>query len=194
VQYSGVVGKHFAKQWQNKTFWSFTLKGQDGFFNMGMKKPPAEGSSVEFEATLNNKGYNEVEAKSIKFRQDGEPSTASIRGSASSRGGSGGGGLSKDEYWQRKEDRDLVNDSLRELGASRNTAIALIDLMFKHEAIKLPAQAKREEFVWELLNRYTEKLMNKPKTEDKVPDSEGSAEAADTASPGPSANDDDNWN
>lgn len=166
MQFSGVVGKHFPKAFGNKTFYSFTLRGQDGFFNTGIKRPPAEGVSVAFEADTNAKGYMEVNGKTLQIQSDNAASPAPTVSQYKRQVG----GVQKDEYWQHKEDRDVRNDALRELGASRNTAISIVDLMVKHEAIKLPAVAKREEFIWEVINRYTDKLMAKEsETQDAEP-------------------------
>jgi len=151
--FTGVVQRHFDKNWGNKTFYSFTLSGQDGFFNTGIKKPPATGATVEFEAEPNDKGYLEVNTKTIQYKTDGEPQSASVAKAAPKT-------TSEKGYWERKEAREARNDALRELGASRNTAIAVIELMLKAEAIKLPAkQADKEAVLWEVLDKYTQKLM-----------------------------------
>lgn len=157
----GVIGRLFDKQWQGKTFWSFALNGQEGIYGCGMKKPPAVGTSIKFNEKTNNKGYLEVDG-TIQILQDGAVGPASIEKSAGTRKSSNGSGNgSGSAYWDRKEARDVANDAARELGASRNTAIALIDLALKYEVFKLPAAAKREEFLWTLLNKYTDKLMGK---------------------------------
>lgn len=155
----GVIGRVFEKQWNGKTFWSFALNGQDGLVGLGMKRPPAVGTSVKFNEKKNAKGYLEVDG-SIEVVKDGEATPAQNIGTIAKVASAGAGGGAA--YWDRKEARDLANDSARELGASRNTAIAIIDMMVKAEAIKLPAPvAKREEFLWGVLNKYTDKLMGK---------------------------------
>lgn len=154
-EYTGVVQRIISKPFKNKTFYSFTLSGQDGFFGTGERKPPAEGTSVAFEADTNERGYLEVKPKTIQVRTDGVPETASVVKAA-------GKSAAEKGYWEGKQERDLRNDQQRELGASRNTAIALIDLMLKHEAVPMPKTAnKREAYLWELLNAYTGRLMGK---------------------------------
>lgn len=166
--YSGVVGRVSEKPWNGKTFYSFTLNGQDGWYNTGMKKPPTTGTSVSFTANPNAKGYLEVDYHSIKKLEDGAAGPAQGVATVSR---SSGNGIGKDDYWSRKEERDLKNDAARELGATRNTAIEVIKLMIDKEVIKLPAQAKREGFFWELLETYTDKLMGKG-TDDLVTEEE----------------------
>lgn len=166
--YSGVIGRVSEKQFNGKTFYSFTLKGQEGWYNTGVKKPYAEGTSVKFDAAPNAKGYLTVSGN-IEVLKDGEVSaTGSVAQtvSKSTSSGSGAGGA----YWDRKEARDLVNDAARELGASRNTALSIIDIALRNEVYKLPAAAKREEFFFTLLDRVTDKLMGKtePKKDDNV--------------------------
>lgn len=160
----GVIGRHFEKNWQNKTFWSFALNGQDGLFGCGMKRPPAVGTSVKFNEKTNAKGYKEVDG-SIEILADGQAASA---GSAISvaKQSTGSGSGTQSAYWDRKEARDLTNDAARELGASRNTAIAIVDLALKYEAFKLPAgAAKREEFLFGVIEKYAKKLMGKDEVE-----------------------------
>lgn len=157
----GVISKINSRPFGNKTFYSFALSGQDGFYGTGLKRPPVEGTSVRFESKTNSKGYKDVDG-AIEIRTDGEigPS-GSVKQLSQSVGNSGKSGANGGAYWDRKEARDLVNDELRELGASRNTALAVIDLMIKHEAVRLPAVAKREEFIWTLIDKYVDKLRGK---------------------------------
>ena len=176
VMVEGVVSRTSAKPWNGKTFYSFALNGQEGWYNLGMKRPPAEGTSVRFEYKVNSKGYKDVDGP-IEIRTDGAvepaPSVTQFQnvGGKSNWGSSSTGGAAG-AYWDRKEARDIRNDDLRELGATRNTAIAIIDLMIKNEAIKLPAVAKREGFLWDVLDRYVNKLRgigeitDKPATEE----------------------------
>lgn len=163
----GVIGRHFEKSWQGKTFWSFALNGQDGIVGTGMRRPPSVGTSVKFNEKKNAKGYLEVDG-SIQIVQDGEAAAVgNITTVAKAASAGAGGGVA---YWDRKEARDLANDAARELGASRNTAIALIDLALKYEVFKLPAAAKREEFLFGVLDKYAAKLMGKdtPVVSDEV--------------------------
>lgn len=185
---SGVIGRINNKQWNGKTFYSLALKGQEGWYNTGLKRPPSEGTSVKFEFKTNPKGYKDVDGI-IEVLTDGEAASAgTVPQVAGQVAKSGNGGQSA--YWDRKEARDLTNDSAREVGASRNTAISLIDLALKHELIPVPAaKAKKEEFLWALLDKYTAKLMG------KEPDSSGEQEdPTKTDAPTDKLDPDDTWN
>jgi hypothetical protein len=159
----GVVGRVFEKPFGNKTFFSFSVNGQDGFFGTGMKRPPAPGTSIKFNEKKNAKGYLEVDG-SIEVLADGVPAPAGTIQNVGKNSGLGEG--NRAGYWDLKNARDITNDAARELGASRNTAISIIDLALKNEAIKLPAAAKREEFLWTLLDKYTAKLMGRDESSD----------------------------
>jgi len=176
-EYRGVIQKHLTKPWKDKTFYSFTLSGQDGIFNTGTRRPPDVGLTIAFEASPNEKGYLEVNGKTIKHITDGTPSQASVSTASKSTVPPKGGASNADGYWAQRLQRDIENDAARELGASRNTAISIIDLMLKYEAVPMPKTvAKRESFVWELLNKYTDKLMGKPDPE-QTPEAEPASEA-----------------
>jgi hypothetical protein len=185
----GVVSKVLDRKFGNRTFYSMALRGVDGFFGTGAKRPPSEGSYVRFNSTTNAKGYPEVDGL-IEVVPEGEAGPASSV-SQVAQSSKGSGGLSKDQYWSNKEARDIVNDRLREVGASRNTAISLIDLAIRNEVIKLPAAAKREGFIWELLDKYTNKLMGKEVVEN-TPTEKGYDVVKEAA--GPDVGDGDNWN
>lgn len=185
----GIVQKILEKPFNGKTFYSLALKGVDGFFGTGMKRPPREGTYIRFHDKTNSRGYKEVDGLiEIVPEQEAAPAESVVSGTGTSTktsNQSGDGG--KSAYWAGKEARDITNDANRELGASRNTAIALIDLALKNEVFKLPAAAKREEFLWNLLDKYTKKLMGKEEEEATKPEKE--PEAA-----GPDVGDGDNWN
>jgi hypothetical protein len=193
-EFKGIVQQHLIRPWNNKTFYSFTLSGVDGIFGMGTKRPPAEGASIAFKATANAKGFLDVAANTIQFLADGEPATAAIPTKESP--GTGNGqeapqkapkALQQAGYWEERAKRDLVNDAARELGASRNTALTFIELALKHEAVPLPkTAAKREEYLWGLLDKYTQKLMGRAQ-----PDAAAAAQA--TADPTDVTKTDEDW-
>lgn len=182
---SGVIARLGEKPWKDKTFWSFALRGQEGWYNTGMKKPPAVGTSISFNEKKNAKGYFEVDG-SIEILADGAveqtPRVSEVAAKSS-----GAGGQTQSGYWDAKAARDIRNDDLRELGASRNTAINFIELAIKNEAVKLPAAAaKKESFLWDLLDKYTSKLMGKTVVDE--------AEEAKVAEPTSNDPQSDTWN
>jgi len=180
----GVIGRVRDSQFGSKIFYSFALNGQEGWYGTGTKKPPREGTSVRFNEKTNAKGYKEVDG-GIEILTDGQVAPAG--NISSTTGAQPTQSKGQSAYWDRKETRDLVNDAARELGATRNTALAFIDLGLKYEVFKLPAAAKREEFLKTLWDKYTKELMGKETKADE--EREDVADAA-----GPDVGDGDNWN
>ena len=149
---SGIVASVATKNWQDKTFYS--LKLNDGeYYGFGEFRPPAApGDKAEFYAKKDQKGFWKADKASLKISKG----TEEERSNASARSVTGQS-MNKDDYWARKEHRDLENDRMRNIGAARNTAIEWISTLLKAEAIKLPAaQAKKEEALNHLLNSYVE--------------------------------------
>ena len=193
----GVVQRTFQRDFDGKILYSFTLKGQDGFFGTGTKKAPVEvGKSYEFEVDVDGRGRKTVNLATIKPWESGEAIQSPNVSSFAARSRYAGGASKdqgKDDYWRNKEARDLVNDRHRELGATRNTAIALVSLMLTNGAIKLPAkESSKEEVIYKLFEHYTEELLKtKEAPEAGRPDSESVSEASTDAMQ--DASDADSW-
>lgn len=178
----GVVGRTFSKDFgSGKLLHSFVLKGQDGFFGTGYRKAVEEGKSYEFEVSIDAKGRKNVDLSTLRPWESGEAIQAAP--AKTFRVGTGGGfkgDPAKDEYWKNKELRDVNNDRMRELGATRNTALTLVSLMLANGAVKLPPkEANREEVIYQLFEHYTDVLMKGKQQEDSPKDevSEAIAEA-----------------
>lgn len=165
----GTIRKTNSRQWNGKTFHSINV--DDVWYSVGLKKPPADGTLVEFEAEQNAKGYWDVTRAGLRVVQADAPTqnVASVAVAAS------GKGMSKDDYWTRKEERDIEKDKRIERQSCRNSALALIEILVKTESLKLPAAAKRVQFLEELVDHYTELFLaqnyNK-KTDEKKNDDE----------------------
>lgn len=68
-----------------------------------------------------------------------------------------GGPAGKDDYWARKEERDVDVQKAIQYQASRNAAIAALDSMLTVEAVKLPAkQADKYDAYLALLEELTD--------------------------------------
>lgn len=92
-------------------------------------------------------------------RSQGSGGSGRQGGSGRSSGGSSGGGISKDDYWSRKEERDIVVQQHIQYQASRNAAIAALESMLRVEAVKLPAkQADKYDAYLALLDTLTEQF------------------------------------
>lgn len=151
---------------KNGRFYSICV--DDEWFGTGSTRPDAdEGSMVEFEAERNGKYWNadmstfsvlDAPKKAKKF----ENKKASYSSSGRSESFSGKEDYAaKQDYWKNKEERDIKNDLLRNVGAGRNTAIAFVELLMKADAIKLPAtQNKKADALFEAVEYYRVKFEN----------------------------------
>lgn len=153
----GVVDRVSEKDGKYGKMFSLKLRDSDTWYGLkGAKYMPVKpGQLVEFEAAQNDRGYWDADGRGVKVLQDAVAEAPAARAVAA------GATVTKDDYWRRREDRDLLNDQLRNVGAARNTAIAFVDLLAKYEGVKLPAkQADREKALLEAVHHYTEEFMN----------------------------------
>ena len=179
----GVVSKLSSNEYNGKTLWSFRLRGDNNYYNTGDRVPPVtEGQSVEFTTRLSPSGKHQVQIDTIR-PWEGGPSMEGVQISKFAAKPSGKSAEEKG-YWEAKQARDVRNDHLRELGATRNTAIAFLNLLITSGSLKLPAaEAKREGVLWDALNHYTDKLMKgeeiKAPTEESKPEPVATADGDD---------------
>lgn len=102
----------------------FSLKIGDEWYGGGKTAPDAsEGDMVEVTFTTKEVGGKVYRnATSIKVANK----SATVARSAKAAVGLSSAG-DKDLYWKNKEARDVVNDGKRELGATRNTAVEIVN-------------------------------------------------------------------
>jgi hypothetical protein len=171
--------REFVKGNQTTTYYS--IKVNDVYYSVGSKKPPAQGTLVEFEAEQNAKGYWNVTKAGIRVIPAGAPSSnVGNAAVAASSGTKSGKHLSREEYWDRKDERDVAWEKRQreviqptiELQAARNAAIEFVKLLIAPvpaedkdgnpkapvTALKLGAQNKREQILFEAVNKYTEEF------------------------------------
>lgn len=155
----GVVQQVSSKKWNGKTFYSVKVAGD--YYGTGMKRPRVdEGDTVRFDAEQNDKGYWQVDGD-IEVLEKGEEVEST---------GAKANGNDKQGFYDRKEARERRNDTLREIGASRNTAIEWIKVLIGQEALKVPTKnAEREQFLNTLLDDYIAKFRGLEKAEEEVP-------------------------
>lgn len=130
----------------NYGFFNIKLEGHDKPYSFGKEKPKCDkGDLVEFEYKVNEKGYPNAVVRTLKLvsgQAEKEvphtaPTTQPTKAAVST------GPMSKDDYWRRKEERDLAKeakfDSQREVTqneirhqAARNAAIEFLDMVFKN--------------------------------------------------------------
>ncbi len=179
---NGVISKLSSFDFNGKKLYSFQLKGINGFFRTGENPIPAmEGEFVEFDAKgPDAKGNYQVQNGSIVVKKDSNPQ----KGLKSFRKVVDSAPTSKDDYWERKEVRDVETQKRIETQSCRNSALQFIDILIKTEAVKVPAKNKVE-FFEELLEHYMSEFQqrNSGVADAKAPESMAKLETSDSAEP-----------
>jgi hypothetical protein len=136
------------KPFGNKTLYSFKLFEDETLYMCGDKAIPAKkGDYVTFDATQNPKGQTIVNTRTLQVKQ-AEVQTARTGGFVKDTG--------KDDYWNKREARDLDTQKKIEWQASRNSAIAAANVILANGALKMPAkEAGKYEAVLALIDELT---------------------------------------
>jgi hypothetical protein len=133
---SGVVKWVGSKAVRNSTLWSFSVEGNTEFFRCGFTKPNInKGDNVTFEYEVNQYG-NQVNAKDIRVLGSAPPQAARTAPTQQVSGGS------KDDYWKKKEENDVVKDASIQYMACTNTAVSILKLAQDAGVLTLGAGAK----------------------------------------------------
>lgn len=165
--YKGYVKEYVKRTTDWGTMHNIKLSTGDqiGFGKFPPKTPINEGDYIEVEAEVNDKGYLNGKNKTYKVLPKPQEEVGSGASAASVARDAGFG---KDDYWKGKEARDVANDRARNVGAARNTAIAWIDVLMKHDAIKISTKKdEREDQLNTALDEYTKKFMVGIESENK---------------------------
>ncbi|MDE2097336.1 MAG: hypothetical protein KGL39_08845 [Patescibacteria group bacterium] len=143
----GVVARIFEKEFANGMAYSFTLRGDRTFYRSGNKKPTfSEGDSIQFDVEM--KGANAYAKGVSQWKSEDVVQGRTAAAVAIPR--------TADDFWRRKETRDIETQKRIELQSCRNSAIELVKLLQSLEAVKLPAkQADKVPVVEELVKHYT---------------------------------------
>ena len=135
---SGVVKWVGSKAVRNSTLWSFSIEGNNDFFRCGFTKPNINrGDNVTFEYEVNQYG-NQVNAKDIRVLAGAPPQAAPSASAAPYTPQAG----SKDDYWKKKEENDVVKDASIQYMACTNTAVSILKLAQDAGVLTLGAGAK----------------------------------------------------
>jgi hypothetical protein len=161
-----VVQKHEARQFNGKTLHTFVAS--DGKrYGTGSKTPPPVGAYIQFDFTLNPKGY----AQTSNWEVLPNDVNAQSAGVAAKIVKQAVNAISKDDYWTNREARDVeyherqqVVQKTIELQSCRNTAVEFVKLLLEQQAVPVPkAKADQEEFISAMLDRYTNIFLSKNK-------------------------------
>ena len=96
--------------------------------------PPSnfkEGDNIDFEYTVNGK-FKNMTVPSVKVA---DKATETESPKAPQKTFSKGGGTSRDTYWEDKAEKDKNTQREIRLQASRNAAIAFVDVLLKNDAL-----------------------------------------------------------
>lgn len=167
----GVVARIYSKEFGDSTAWSFTLRGDRTFYRLGNKKPAfSEGDSIQFEVEM--KGQNAY-ARGVSQWSSGNVEQGTPVATISAP-------RTADDFWRRKEQRDIETQKRIELQSCRNSAIEMVALIVKAEALKLPAKAQdKAPVIEELVQHYTQFFLDRNAGKEPVEkiDTEAAVEA-----------------
>lgn len=149
----GVVSKVSSFDYNGKTLWSFQLNGDRSFYRTGDKRPTVEqGQFISFDAKQGGKQGNfNVDLNSITIKKEEQQAKGVV-------GAFTNGASNKDDYWTKKEARDVLVQARIERQSTRNSALEFIKILIQQEAVKVPAKNKVE-FFEQLLGHYQEEFI-----------------------------------
>lgn len=158
MQVRGVVKATPYNEWQGKKLYSIQLDGDRTYYNTGTNVPRVQpGDYVTFEAEVGQNGRTKADLKTLRVENNGAPPPPSGRTAAAV---AKSAGMSKDDYWTRREERDLETQKRIERQSCRNSAIELVDLLIRNEALTLGAKAKKADVIVAAVDEYTEYYLN----------------------------------
>lgn len=189
AEVQGVVERIATKQTaKGGTITNIQVNGE--WYGMGFAKVNfGQGAEVEFDISWNG-NYANVDGDTLNILSPGQRGGGNGGGQRNGgggyggqRNGNGGGGNyggqrgggqqqrsapprqaagsdAKDEYWKKKEKTDKLTQRVIQHQSARNSAIAFLDVLFKNEAVKLPAkQSDKFDAALALLDELTAKFI-----------------------------------
>jgi hypothetical protein len=161
----GLVSYFGSTLWKNKKLWSFKVENDDSWYNCGENRPDIEkGATIEFSYEDGAKPNNRFVTRG-SVRLLSSPNTGQVAPSVGpSNGGnthaSSAGTLSKDDYWKRREEREVEKGDDIHLLACRNSAIALVGHMLGREGVVTIPKSNAQAAVLGLVHDLTERFFN----------------------------------
>jgi hypothetical protein len=141
---------------------AYSLKVNGTWYSVGFKNPNVQtGQEVSFPVTQNGQYWNLTKGATVSITGGGAAAQAPVQQAQQA----ASQGVSKDEYWKRKEEKDVEKDKRIQYLASRKDAIEVAKLLNDAGALKLPAkQADKCDallaFIGELTEQYAEEATN----------------------------------
>lgn len=149
-QGKGYVTLVSEKPYGRTTLYSFRISTEEKWFRTGDTRPSiSKNDYISFFYAEKNGAFN-VDVGSIEHLSREEPSQDS-RSETGARVVPSGTGVSKDDYWRRREERDIekekdyAKNNLRiQYQSARNAAISVVDLLVRDKILKLSDAAKAD--------------------------------------------------
>lgn len=144
---SSTIRGTVAKVYEKNGMYSLAI--DNVWYGFGKKKPQVDqGQFVTFAADKNDRGYWNADIKTLIV--------ADRQSASSTRAPAPTGGLTKDQYWENREARDIETQKRIQYQSSRNAAIEFVRLLLDKDALKVPATvAKKADAILEAVNYYT---------------------------------------
>lgn len=189
-KYSGTVQFVNQNEVNGKTLHSFKLFGDKHFSGSGTMNPNVnKGDYISYEAEVLANGNLKVDVASIeKGSKEAVVTKGAVHGATAQIMGKVS--LSKDEYWNNKEARDVEVQKTIQLQASRNAAIALSSAILQAGAVpgyEKARPADKMDIITGLVDHLTERFQgqiseskNVSKSIEDVPVTEDTAQSVDT--------------
>jgi hypothetical protein len=183
----GVVSKVIAKDFNGKLLYSFALKNQQNWFNLGDHAPQfKEGDSVQFDVVT--KGTRLHAQNVAPWTGGGAEQAPPIQAFAGRPNGNytrkpfvAGKSEQEKEYWANKDAKQEETQRRIEIQAARNAAIETAALLLSHNLVAVPASITKKAdgkgyvsaLINELLDEYlsdtSRRLGGAPVVEDTPP-------------------------
>lgn len=154
MNYAGQVQRVSSFDFKGKKLWSFTLKGQNGFYRSGTDHPNVEpDQSVTFEGNPDPKGNVNVVKGTIKLATEQASTGVSYAVVA---GGNKTGYVANS--YPTKLERESTQKRI-EIQSCRNSALELVKILLDKGEIKIPAKTDKVQFIEALVSHYTQQFI-----------------------------------
>lgn len=133
--------------------WNINVDGT--WYGFGFEQPDfAQGDEIEFD-TIQRGQYTNVDPKSVK-------KLGSAPAQSSNSGSTGGNGMTKGDYWDRKEEADKDRQRVIQYQASRNAAIETLGVLVSNGLVQVPTKnADKYDFAISMIDQLTAEYNNK---------------------------------
>lgn len=159
--WKGTISKVSSTKWGNKTLHSFQIEGTQRWFKTGQNPVPYnEGDQVVFEEKNGKVEFTTAEA--IKATQSA-PLNVAADATGTSTGVVGATPtISRDQYWARREQRDIETERKRRIAAARHDAARIVCAALAHNHLPHSdntAKGKRLDLLLGYVNEVTNTLL-----------------------------------